>query len=237
MRKSLSAIFEKFSILNHKLSKKLYISNEEERVKKWYENQGNSPFTKKNDKNLRYDYNLEKNSLVFDVGGYIGQWTSDISSMYCCTIYVFEPVKEFANRIEKRFALNKKIKLFKFGLGGKSEIVEISVDNDASSIYKNDNEKEKIRIVDIIDFIQEYKITTIDLFKINIEGGEYGVLNRLLDYGFVKNIKNFQIQFHDFVENAEEKSEHIQKELSKTHYLTYKYPWIWENWRLRSLKK
>ncbi len=237
MRKSLSAIFEKFSILNHKLSKKLYTSSEEERVRKWYENQGNYPFTKKNDKNLRYDYNLDENSLVFDVGGYTGQWTSDIFSMYCCTIYVFEPVEEFANRIEKRFALNKKIKLFKFGLGGKSETAEISVDNDASSIYKNDSDKEKINIIDIIDFILEHKIEIIDLFKINIEGGEYGTLNRLLENNFVKNIKNLQIQFHDFVENAEEKMKQIQKELSKTHYLTYEYPWIWENWRLKSLEE
>lgn len=49
----------------------------------------------------------------------------------------------------------------------------------------------------------------------------------------IKNIGNLQIQFHNFVDNAEEKREVIRKQLSLTHELTYDYYFIWENWELR----
>ena len=39
----------------------------------------------------------------------------------------------------------------------------------------------------------------IDLLKINIEGGEYEVLENLIENDLIKNIDNIQIQFHDFV--------------------------------------
>lgn len=50
----------------------------------------------------------------------------------------------------------------------------------------------------------------------------------------IKNIKNLQIQFHNFVDSAEEKREAIRKQLSLTHKLTYDYYFIWENWELNA---
>ena len=67
--------------------------------------------------------------------------------------------------------------------------------------------------------------------KINIEGGEYDLLEHFLESGFIKNINNIQIQFHDFIPNAEERMKKIQYELEKTHSLTYQYPFVWENWQ------
>ena len=73
--------------------------------------------------------------------------------------------------------------------------------------------------------------TSIDLMKINIEGAEYDLLEHLIENKFVENIKDIQVQFHDFVPNAEARMKNIQAGLSKTHYLTYQYPFVWENWR------
>ena len=52
---------------------------------------------------LMLNYDLNENSLVFDVGGYKGQGASDIFSMYLPTIYIFEPRAEYAQAMEKRF--------------------------------------------------------------------------------------------------------------------------------------
>lgn len=232
MLKFFSRILAKASKLFFWLSKKIYTPIQEKRVKNWYKDQGTHPFYKDNDKNHRYLYDLNEDSLVFDIGGYKGQWASDIFSMYCCRIHIFEPVKKFADRIEERFKYNNKIKVFKFGLGNKNETVPIMVDADASSVFKREGERENILIYDIMEIIHENEIEEIDLLKINIEGGEYTVLERLIQSGFIKQIKNIQVQFHDFVENAKEKKDSIQKKLSKTHYLTYEYPWVWENWQL-----
>ncbi len=204
-------------------SKKLCHSPQRQRVSHWFEDQG--------DKTLRLNYDLDANSLVFDLGGYEGQWVSDIFSMYCCTIHVFEPVIEFADKIEKRFARNDKIFIHRFGLSSENRIVQISVNGTSSSIYKQGNDVRDASLVRAADFIQENHIKQIDLMKINIEGGEYDLLEHLIECGILKNIQNIQVQFHNFVPNAEERMIQIQKRLESTHFLTYQYPFVWENWR------
>ena len=44
------------------------------------------------DHTLRLDYDLNEDSIVFDVGGYRGDFTSAIFNKYNCNVYVFEPV-------------------------------------------------------------------------------------------------------------------------------------------------
>ena len=48
---------------------------------------------------LRYEYNLNKDSVVFDIGGFDGTWAHNIYSKYSCNILVFEPVKSFYTNI------------------------------------------------------------------------------------------------------------------------------------------
>ncbi len=184
--------------------------------------------------NLRLNYDLSENSVVFDVGGYKGQWSSDIFSKYCCFIHVFEPVDEFAENIKKRFYKNEKIIVHKFGLSNKNKTARIALGKDASSTFKNEKNIEEIILVRAIDFIRENNIRKIDLMKINIEGGEYDLLENLIDSEFIKYIENIQVQFHEFVPNAEERMKKIQEKLSNTHYLTYQHRFIFENWKIKN---
>lgn len=59
------------------------------------------------------------------------------------------------------------------------------------------------------------------------------LLEYLVKFPYISQITNLQIQFHDFVANAHARMLHIQNELSKTHVLTYQFPFIWENWKLK----
>mgnify|MGYP001246724257 CR=1 FL=1 len=81
-----------------------------------------------------------------------------------------------------------------------------------------------------MEFINEQNISEIDLMKINIEGGEYNVMQRLLDENKVRNIRCLQIQFHDLDKNSVQKKEYIRNLLYKTHTCEYCYEFIWENW-------
>jgi hypothetical protein len=92
-------------------------------------------------------------------------------------------------------------------------------------------ESEEILLKDVSAFINSNEIGEIDLMKINIEGGEYDLLDRIVNTGVVKQIKNIQVQFHDFVPNAEKRMPNIQEKLSLTHELTYQYLFVWENWK------
>ena len=53
--------------------------------------------------------------------------------------------------------------------------------------------------------------------KINIEGCEFEVLERMLEAKMLSSVKNFQIQFHDIAPDSRARMEKIQKTLSETH--------------------
>lgn len=201
------------------------IEKQEQRVLSWNDSNG--------DQTLRLNYNLNEKSVVVDVGGYEGQWASDIFGMYCCVVHIFEPVSKYAENIAKRFEKNKNIRVYPFGLSGKNERVYISCIGDQSSTIKKNDHLEQIKLIDAAIFFKENNLKSIDLMKINIEGGEYELLERLIESGFINNIRNIQVQFHDFVENAEQRMKDIQQNLSKTHKLTYQFPFVWENWEIK----
>ncbi len=180
----------------------------------------------------RYEYYLNENSVVVDLGGYEGEWASNLFSMYAPTVYVFEPIKSFFTKIEKRFSKNQKIHVYQYGLSGKNTEVELSVDANESSQFKNGTLTERVRLVKATDFFKQNGIEHIDLMKMNIEGGEYDLLEHLIETGYIKKIKDIQIQFHDFFPSARERMNKIQNDLSKTHHTTYQSEFIWENWEL-----
>lgn len=183
------------------------------------------------DETLRLNYDLDEHSMVFDLGGYEGQWASDIFSRYGSTIHIFEPVADFAKKTEQRFRGNKKIFVHDFGLAKADGSANISVNGTDSSLYKKGQELVPSRFVEAIEFMHNNNIKKIDLMKINIEGGEYDLLEHLVETGFVRNIDNIQVQFHDFVPKAQQRMAMIQENLQKTHSLTYQYLFVWENWR------
>ena len=190
-------------------------------------------FKKDNKKDdLMLDYGLDENSLVFDVGGYKGQGASDLFSMYLPTIYIFEPRAEYAQAIEKRFKKNNKIKTFNFGLSNKKSEDYIYFNDDGSTLFLKNKQKEKVKLESISDFIKNNNIKKIDLLKLNIEGGEYEVLDDLINSGLLNIITNLQIQFHNFFPDAKKKMLDIHKEILKTHHLVYQYEFVMESWQL-----
>ena len=88
------------------------------------------------------------------------------------------------------------------------------------------------KIRDVVEFIKEHSISKIDLLKMNIEGGEYELLDRLITTGEIKKCKNIQIQFHNYGEWSILKRDQLKDELRKTHFCTYDFEWTFEGWQL-----
>lgn len=183
------------------------------------------------DKELRQVYDLSSSDVVLDVGGYEGQWASDIIARYGCLVHIFEPVPAFAENIKKRFSRNSSAVIHAAGLGHADGTMEIAIDDNASSQFVVGGDRIMAPILGIAEFLSREKIGEIGLMKINIEGGEYPLMEKLLSDGSISRIRELQIQFHNFVPNADTRMANIQAKLSATHYLTYQYPFIWENWR------
>lgn len=193
-------------------------------VRRWYADGGDNRF--------RFAYALQPASLVLDVGGYEGQWASDLYSRYRCRIVVFEPVTEFARSIATRFAHNDAIEVLPFGLGGSSrtEIIHVRGASSSTQRKKSKAVPETIRIVDAQMWFRENDVDTVDLMKINIEGGEYELLERLIATDLIEKVNNIQVQFHNFTPDAARRMERLQSDMARTHAPTYQYRFVWENW-------
>jgi FkbM family methyltransferase len=183
------------------------------------------------DKTLRLDYDLSKDSTVLDVGGFEGQWASDIVAMYGCRVHVFEPVPEFAERIGRRFARNPLVTVHPVGLSSRDGTAAVAVAGDASSHLRPGDSSMEIQLRDVESVMGELGCKQVDLMKVNIEGAEYDLLDYMIARGLISRIRDLQVQFHVFVPNAVERMNAIRAALEATHYPTYQYDFLWENWR------
>jgi FkbM family methyltransferase len=191
------------------------------------------------EKILRYDYELNEKSTVLDVGGYEGDFAAEIFARYQSRIFVFEPVKKYISILQNRFKQNNNIHIVPEGLGNLNTELKITVMDEASSyarkasVHKSGKE-ELIKIYDVKEFMQREDIKQIDLIKINIEGAEYDLLDKIIELHYHTRFKNIQVQFHDFYPNYQVRYKKITDTLKNTHELTYCYPFVWENWKLKS---
>lgn len=183
-------------------------------------------------------FNLPDNPIIFDVGGYNGDWTQVSLNYYNNPkIYIFEPVMEFYKKIVDRYKGYSNIKVYNFGLSDNNGIENIFINKDSSSLFKKTNNIKEIQLVNIIDFLKSEKIYHVDLIKINIEGEEYRLLEHLIKYPELNIFNNFLIQFHDFIENSKIRKDKITSELSKYYELIFDYPFVFEGWKIKKIKK
>ena len=196
-------------------------------AKQWFADRG--------DQTLRLDYKLNSSSVVFDVGGYIGDYAEDIFQKFGCHIFVFEPVLGFFSQCVERFKENPLISCLNYGLSSKSGWFEIVLNDNQSSFKKTDLSgiRQKAEIRSISEVISMLGIDHIDLIKINIEGGEFDLLPAIIDSGLIERIRYIQVQFHNFDSKAAEARSKIRQTLEKTHREMWNYEFLWESWELR----
>ncbi|WP_036303339.1 FkbM family methyltransferase [Methylotenera sp. L2L1] len=196
-------------------------------VSRWFDDNG--------DETLRLDYPLNKDSIVFDLGGYHGDFAAAIHEKFGCTIYIFEPVPEFYQMCVDRFQGNKKIVCLNYGLSSADGWLDINMAENASS-FTSPNIKgsmQRVQVRSVVDCIRELMINQIDLMKINIEGGEFDVVPAIIESGDIKKVQYLQVQFHNFLDNAAKRRETIRHELTNTHTEMWSYDFVWESWKLK----
>lgn len=193
-------------------------------VAKWYKDNGS-------ESRLRFAYPLTRESVVFDVGGYRGNFLREIVTRYDPHVFVFEPVQQFSKQLTRQFLTNPKVKICEYGLSDVDSVSQMMLANEGSTVYMTGESQALVRLRDIQAVVSEFGIDRIDLIKINIEGGEYVLLHRMLETGLVSICEDIQVQFHSFYPNSQKLRSDIRRALQETHFLTYDYPFVWENWR------
>ena len=216
-----------FSKVYSRIKAKYFPSIILKEIKRWYRDGG--------DCRLRFNYELKPDSIVFDIGGFEGDFASDLYARMPCKIFSFEPIKQFADEMIDRFRLNPDISIFHYGLSSSDQSVDISIDGSNSSVHrKSIGSTERIMLRDITKVIHELNVGRIDLMKINIEGGEYEVLPKIIEAKLLSRINNLQIQFHEIDSESFERMNRIRKMLELTHDCIYCYDFVWEDWRIKN---
>ncbi len=212
--------------LKNRINHKLYRREHRRNIRQWWADGG--------DERFRFDYDLTRDSLVMDLGGYEGQWASDLYGRHRCRISVFEPVASYAEKIRRRFQKNDDIETFQFGLGSATRTETIFIRGAGSSTYGKKAGAEEMQIFDVRDWFEEHGIASVDLMKINIEGGEFELLERMMECKLIGRIRDIQVQFHNIAFESTRRMEAIKQGLAETHTPGYQYKFVWENWSRKS---
>jgi len=177
-----------------------------------------------------FNYPLHASSIVIDLGAYEGQYCFEIFKRFQCFVFGLDafPQKKFQDQT------NVKVVSLPYGFApGPNECeVKLYGSGDSTSAYLEGPLVNYGMLKPIQSFLEKYKIEVIDLININIEGGEYDLLDYWIKSNLVLKMKAIQIQFHPMVKDYEFRYQKIVENLSKTHQRLYCFPWVWEAWSL-----
>jgi FkbM family methyltransferase len=193
-------------------------------IKRWFRDKGDSV--------LRLEYPLGRDSIVVDLGGYHGDFAAAINQRYGCKVFIFEPMPSYFGHCVTRFHDNSEIRSFCYGLAAKAGWFDISDSDDASSFIRTGIgvSTVKAELRQVAEVFREIGLDRIDLLKINIEGGEFDVLQALIDSGLVEKVRFIQVQFHDFFPDAAVRRDQIRQQIARTHRQMWSYTFVWESW-------
>jgi FkbM family methyltransferase len=195
------------------------------------------PYTKwllsNKSKHLLKDIILNENSLVIDGGAFKGEFTARILQEFNCKVHCFEPIPSFANSLIQRFKQNSNVTVYDLALGNKDTVITISVDENASGTYAKSKNSINVKSIDITTHIDSCQIKKIDLLKLNLEGAEYDILDKLITENRIHLVDALLVQFHDFVPNHNERYKNLYQNLVLTHKLEWQYEFVWELWKLK----
>ena len=123
-------------------------------------------------------------------------------------------------------------------MSDRDAIVDFYINADASSAFgASEGEKVRVTLWDVKKFLEKCDTDEWHLAKLNIEGGEYALLRRLIDTRRIEKFQYLQVQFHLNVPDAKKQYKELAKRLQQTHRLQWRYPFVWESWQRRDIHK
>lgn len=156
----------------------------------------------------RYEYDLKPGDYVLDIGSYKREFGRQIEEKYIgCRVEYFDALD------------NRAAWIFTGKQWFSGAYYYTSMYGEGDPVQKD--------CYDISEWLQ----TEVALCKINIEGGEYYLLDYIIETGLIKNIKYLQVQFHLIEgQDCENMYEGLKQRLLLTHKIDWQYPFCWESW-------
>jgi len=190
---------------------------------------------------LLVDANLRNGAVVLDVGAYEGSWSTRLLAHADATgcpdlrIHAFEPEPGALERCHRNLDEDPRVVVHPYGLAGVNARLPLAVGGPGSSVYLDGATPgffgtAEIELRDADTVLRGLEADRIDLIMLNIEGGEFDVLDRLYETGWLARIGTVLVQFHEFAPRAHRRRRRNRRALSETHRCTWSYPWVYERW-------
>lgn len=193
----------------------------------WFKNEG--------DHTHSINYNLNKNSVVMDFGGYTGIWAQRIIDKYDPYVYIVEPIPNLYLQLIEKFKNNKKVKVLNTGVSDKDEEVLFYLNGDQSSRHPQEGQTITVSNKTVESILNLFNLTHVDLLQINIEGDEYSVLEHMFKNNIIEKFENIQIQFHLGIDGDIKRRDIIRDNFVSLGYaLNFDYPFVWESWKRKN---
>jgi FkbM family methyltransferase len=184
---------------------------------------------------LLVEADLGPESIVLDLGAYVGEWSEQISHRYGSRIYAFEPNPAPFERLQVRMAGFPQVACFEYGLAGADVEVALALEGPGSVVSDRPGTfgTADVALRDVAAVLEELQLREIDMCKCNIEGGEYDVFDRLMAVDRLRDVRIISVQFHEWHPHAYRRRRAIRRALARTHDEVWNYPFVWELWRRR----
>lgn len=184
-------------------------------------------------KNIRghhlLDTYLDSDSVVIDLGAYLGDFSRIISESYHCTVYSVEASPITFKQTYKSSLVHK----FNYAIGSDNTVLKffLGTNPEGNSIFERhrDAKGEFVEVpgISLFRFLEMNSIKKIDLLKIDIEGAEVNLFDSMSD-DFLATIPQITVEFHDFISelDIQVKVNQIKDRLSKLgfQYLIFEKP-------------
>lgn len=165
---------------------------------------------------------LDKDSIIFDCGACVGDFTLPLYEKYGGIYHLYEPDFRNYRRLKNRFKSFKNMNIHNKAIDGKigKDILHIGKFITASSLFDThrglgDMEKD-VETTTIKHEMNEIGIKNLDLLKLDVEGSEIFVIPSM-DKEILKKIKQIVVEYH-LQSKIEEYSE-TAVNLSRSHLI------------------
>jgi FkbM family methyltransferase len=190
---------------------------------------------------LLVDVDLPPGAVVLDVGAFEGEWSARLLARAAAHgaedlhIHAFEPEPAAVERARAAVGTDPRVDVHAFGVSGRDRTEVLSVSGPGSSVFATPAEaaafgSTRVELRDIDAVLRELEVERIAFAKINIEGGEFELLDRLYECGWLPRTGPLIIQFHEFGPDAYRARRRNRRQLGETHRCTWDHPWVYERW-------
>lgn len=187
------------------------------------------------------DVDVPDGATVVDVGAYEGEWTTrilrraDAQGSREVRIHAFEPEPGAVTALQHLFRDEGRVHVHPYGLSDRDRLAQLAVGGLGSSVYVDPAAPgflaaTEVELRDVDQVLSTLGVARVDVVKINIEGGEFELIDRLHATGWLRRTGTVIVQFHEFGPDAYRGRRRNRRQLAETHRCTWCYPWVYERW-------